>query len=530
VALLEDAAHLLRRAPIDTLLCHWIGSVPFAVMALMLWTQVTHPPVNDALGVAESFAAALLFLWMNCWRSVFASRLHRQLSGAVETPWDGRRVWRLVSNQALAAATKPLMLPIALASIFPFVATVTFYRYIPVLADSEELDAPAVIGKARRLARGESFQGWILQVLIVLLGLIAFVNVAVSFIILPEIVKMLTGFESAFTRTGPNFFLNRLFLLFAVLATWLVFDPFVQAVYCLRCFRAESVETGEDLRSGLRRIRATAATAAMLLLAIVAPVARAADAVAPPELERAVHQQMQSPEYNWRIPPPETAASKTPWIVLATDRAIKAVQAALKWVGKMIDRVLRWIFGGLGISPMPMGGQAPGTALHWSIRLLIVLAAALVALVAWRALRVRRKKPGTAAAPAVVTVRLEDEALTADRLPESEWLEMAERCLAEGNLRLALRAFYLANLAWLGRQQFLTIDSGKTNREFEMELRRKARQSPEARDLFGANVRAFERVWYGLHDVAEDDAREFRRRGEEIKARLAATMAAEVAA
>jgi hypothetical protein len=475
VSLLEDAAHLLRRAPLETLLCHWTGSVPFAVMLLVLWTQVTHPPINDAALAAETLAAGLLLIWMNCWRAVFAGRLHRQLSDAAETPWSGRRIWRIVANQALLAAAKPLTLPVSLAAVFPFIPTLSFFRYASVLADNEDLDPPALMAKARRISRGDPFQGWILQALLILLGLIAFANVAVTFIVLPQLVRLLTGQESAFTRSGPNFFLNRLFLLFVVLATWLLFDPFVQAVHCLRCFRAESVETGEDLRAALRRIRAAAVTAALVLLALNPTVARAADPVAPGDLEQAVRRQMQSPEYNWRIPPPESASSETPWIITATDRAIKGVQAALKWAGKMIDRLLRWVFGGLGLSPMPVGGQAPATALHWSIRLLIVLAAGLVVLVAWRALRLRRKKPGKAARPAAVAVRLDDEALTADRLPESEWLEMAERCLAEGNLRHALRAFYLANLAWLGRQQFLSIDPGKTNREFELELRRKAR-------------------------------------------------------
>jgi hypothetical protein len=103
---------------------------------------------------------------------------------------------------------------------------------------------------------------------------------------------------------------------------------------------------------------------------------------------------------------------------------------------------------------------------------------------------------------------------------------MAERCLAEGNPRLALRAFYLANLAWLARQQYLTINVGKTNREFEVELRRKARQSPEARELFSANVRAFERAWYGLHDVFEEDTHDFRQRAEQMKTLLAVEAAA----
>lgn len=526
VALLEDAAHLLRRAPLETLLCHWIGSVPFAAMLLALWVQVTHPPMSDLACAAESLAAALLLIWMNCWRSVFAGRLYRQLRGATEPRRSRGRIWRLVANQALLAATKPLALPVSLAAIFPFAATIAFYRSASALADSEDLDSLDLIRKARRLSQGDQFQGWILEALLILLGLITLLNVAVAFIILPQLIRMLTGLESAFTRSGPNFFLNRLFLLFVLAATWLLFDPFVQAVHCLRCFRAESVETGEDLRAGLRRIRSAAAAAVLVLIAMAPSIARASDSVAPGDLERAVRQQMQSPEYNWRIPPPESAASKTPWIITATDRAIKAVRAALKWAGNMIDRLLRSIFGRLDLSPMPVGGQAPASVLHWSIRLLIVLAAALVGFVIWRALRVRRNKPVKDRRPAAIAVQLDDEGVTADRLPESEWLEMAERCLAEGNLRLALRAFYLANLAWLGRQQYLTINAGKTNREFEVELRRKARRSPEARELFSANVRAFERAWYGLHDVFEQDTHDFRQRAEQMKILLAVEVAA----
>jgi hypothetical protein len=527
VSLLEDAAHLLRRASLDTLLCHWIGSVPFALMLLVFWNSLTHPPMADLACAAESLGMALLLIWMNCWRGVFAGRLHRQLSGAADRPWNLRRVWRLLANQAFLAATKPIMLPVSLVAAFPFARTVAFYRNASVLADREDLDPLAMIAKARRLARSDQLQCWLLQLLLLLLSLIVLLNVAITFILLPQLVRMLTGYESSFTRSGPSFFENRLFLLFVLGVTWLVFDPFVQAVYCLRCFQAESVETGEDLRAGLRRIRlAVAATAVVLMLAVPPVVARAADSVGPRELEQAVRQTMQSPEYNWRIPPPANAASKTPWIVQATDRAIAAVESAMKWAGKTIDRLLRWIFGGLNLSPMPLGGRAPAAALHWSVWVLIGLAVALTSWVLWRALVSRRKKPGVAAHTPIVPIRLDDEGLTADRLPEAGWLEMAERCLTDGNLRLALRAFYLANLAWLGRQEFLTIDPGRTNREFEIELRRKARQSPLARELFAANVRAFERAWYGLHDVLAEDTREFRQRGEQIKTLLSAEVAA----
>ncbi|HEY1338149.1 MAG TPA: hypothetical protein VGF59_11600, partial [Bryobacteraceae bacterium] len=273
VSLLEDAAHLLRRAPLDTLLCHWIGSVPFAVTLLVFWNNVTHPPLSDLACAAQSLAVALLYLWMNCWRAVFAGRLHRDLSGAADGPWNPARISRLVANQAFVAATKPIALPLSFLALVPFTGTLGFYRNVAVLADRDDLDPLDVIGQARRLERGGMLPSWILQLLLLLLWLVAIVNVAIAFILLPQLVRMLTGYESTFSRLGPGFFENRLFFLCVLSASWLLFDPFVQAVYCLRAFQQQSVETGEDLRAGLRRIRRAVAknvaAAAVLLCAIL---------------------------------------------------------------------------------------------------------------------------------------------------------------------------------------------------------------------------------------------------------------------
>ena len=97
---------------------------------------------------------------------------------------------------------------------------------------------------------------------------------------------------------------------------------------------------------------------------------------------------------------------------------------------------------------------------------------------------------------------------------------MAEECLRKAEYRLALRAFYLANLAYLGRREWIAIAPGKTNREYDIELRRRARAATEARDLFRANLAAFERVWYGLHQVDAAAVEEFRTRNARMKALL----------
>jgi hypothetical protein len=58
-----------------------------------------------------------------------------------------------------------------------------------------------------------------------------------------------------FSRSGWFFILNPLLWLLSLAVSWIAFDPFVQAVYTVRCFHSESVTTGEDLRAGMRRIR-----------------------------------------------------------------------------------------------------------------------------------------------------------------------------------------------------------------------------------------------------------------------------------
>jgi hypothetical protein len=199
---------------------------------------------------------------------------------------------------------------------------------------------------------------------------------------------------------------------------------------------------------------------------------------------------------------------------------IGGVKNVSSTVGDVLRRFFRWMFGNR--APLPQMGAPPAAGLHWSLYALtsVVVLAALG--IWWRKRRSTHKKADGEAARLASLIRLDAEDLTPDRLPEERWLELAEQCLREENFRLALRALYLANLAWLGRCEFLTIDPGKTNREYEWELKRRARAFPEARGLFAGNVATFERTWYGLHDVAREDIIAFRARIGQMKTILPA--------
>jgi hypothetical protein len=183
----------------------------------------------------------------------------------------------------------------------------------------------------------------------------------------------------------------------------------------------------------------------------------------------------------------------------------------------LIDRLFRWLRETIGpVDSQP--GVAPARGLHWSVYVLIGAALILVAAFVWRMRSARRVRPVAAVPTGPTAVQLDDEDLTPDRLPEEQWLELAGECLGRGDLRLALRAFFLANLAWLGRREFISIHAGKTNREYERELRRRARALAQTPDLFSANVTVFERAWYGMHEVTAGDIELFRNRVNEMKA------------
>jgi hypothetical protein len=498
IQVVEDAVHLLRRTPLDTWLLHWIGAVPFALTLLRFWNDALSPRTPDLRCAADALLLALLLVWMNCWRAVFAGRLRAALSGGVP---PRPQFANLVGAQSFLGATRLPAIVLSAIAMFPLNSTVSFYRYAATLSGYEDLPPRELMAKARRLAALQPGQGWtVLSFLAVIYVLVA-LNIAIALAIAPQLVRMLTGYESAFSRSGMYYISNPLFIMLSLAVTWIAFDPVIQAVYCVRCFRAESLETGEDLRADLRRIRMVPAT--MLL------------AVDPVALERAIHETMGAPEYDWRNPPP-VSNGRPGWFANLAEHIFNGIRIAFRVLGEWIDRLLKWLFRREQIEPA--AGALPKGGMHWSLYVLIAAVVLVAAWIVWRKLRARRAKRGTAPELGPVVVRLDAEDLSADRLPEESWYELGEQSLRDGNRRFALRAFYLGNLAWLGRRELLAINAGKTNHEYELELRRKARDLPRTRDLFGANVTAFERTWYGMHEVGAGDVDEFRRRITEMKA------------
>jgi hypothetical protein len=523
IDVLESAVGVLRQAGLSTLVVHWAGSVPFALAALVFWKHVTNPRLSDAACALYALALTAMLIWMNCWRAVFAGRVRRQLNGDSVLPRTRGELLRLIVVQSLACGTKLVVLPLTALIVFPLPGVIAFYRYAATLADRQEMDARATFARARQLARVQPEGSWLTIPLLLFLGLVVCLNMVVVIGAAPQLIRILTGYESTFSRSGAYFVTNPMFMMLVLSSTWILFDPFVQTVYCLRCYQAEARETGEDVRAGIRRLRESLQTpvaAVLTLLALTAVALPCRADVPPATLQKAAETAARGAEYNWRLPPPPAPLRDTPWIVSMTDRILASIRSFTDLVSRLLDRFFSWLGDQLG-GGAQQNGALPVRGMHWTIYALIALVALAGVVVAIRMVRARRaKEADDAAGDNVIPIRLDAEDLTADRLPEEQWLALAERALAEQNLRLALRAFYLASLAWMGRSEYISIHAGKTNREYELELKRRLRTFPEARALFGANVTAFERAWYGLHEVALDEIGEFRARMGQMKSML----------
>jgi len=484
--------------------------------------------------VLEAAGLALAFVWMKTWQSVFASELRARLSGDSCPPWTLRRLGDIAIVQCAIQPTALFAVPLALVMTVPFGWTVAFYHNTTVLAESGHIRQ--AVKNAYRQAQMD--QGQCIKILLILglFSLLCFINIAVGMAEMPYLLKSLLGVETSFTRSGLASVLNTTFLVVAAGLSWVCVDLLVKAVFLLRCFYGQSVSTGEALRVELRRLRTAnslplCGLAALLLISSATFGAEPAAtperpaSVSAAELNRSIDTTLQGREFLWRLPREQIVRddSQKGFVAKAFDAMLQASKEwynnVSRWIGKLIDWVLdrqsnRRDLGGAGGS---------GTGWISSLRILLVVSIVLVAAVLgvlfyrmWkRRSRVDDALVNAQAQPAVPN--LEDENVAASQLPEDGWLAMARDLINRGDFRLALRAFYLSGLAHLADRDLVSITRYKSNRDYEKELRRRARSLPELQNAFSENSLIFDCSWYGRHEVTDEVLARFQGNLERIR-------------
>ncbi len=517
ILILEEAVHLLRKAPLFLLSGYYIGTLPFILGLFYFWADMSRSADAKSYHAVASLGIALLYIWMKCWHVVFAARVKVSISGQPVPRWSLHRMLTLVTTQTLIHATAFFILPLAALVAIPFGWCYAFYQNITAEAITELDDLKTLCQKAWFQAKLWPRQNHMLLAIIFIFGVVVFLNLAGAIYILPHLLKKYIGVESMFTLSGSHV-INTTFWVVTIGISYLCMNPLVKTVYALRCFYGAALKSGDDLKTELKGLMPgrTGVAIGLFVVALFAgspipSIAIETHFASPEALDRSIDEVMARREFTWRMPreliaedektPKGPIASVVAWII---DKLGKGIKAVINWVDKLMD----WLIGLL-----PTGDRRTASSnANWitSVRvavfvLLIGILCALVYIL-WRSWMRRQNAQAEIVAAAVEsTPNLENDDTAADDLPVNRWLELARELTEKGSWRLAIRAFYLATLANLAENELITIEKFKSNREYENELHRRAHQKEALLKAFSKSREVFERVWYGMYEINRPD-------------------------
>lgn len=523
VELLEEAITLVRRASAKDLCCYYLGSLPFVFELLSFCSGVGAHAGTATRLISQSLLLSLLYVWMKCWQAVYAGRLLARLRNVPPTPSPPARL--AIVQASLQPWSLPVM-PVALLLTLPFGWCYAFFQNLTALGC--EGDTGTVLRKSRRQAGLFQAQNLLAITIFMLLYLLLFINLLAASFFIPFMLKTLLGLETPFTRSF-HFFLNPALLASLAAITHLLVDPLVKAAYVLRCFYGDSIASGADLLTELRFAQRKKFGKAILLLAGAALVTALAwspsSALADPvsaergrapeaaELDRAIVEVLERPEFAW----PSAGASKgaeKPEVPGFSSSLIDTSKKWLRQLGNWLGKLIRWLVENFMGDFREKGPDRKGNGHRWAVPLTMYLLTA--AILSWCGVamyrRFKRRKRGASPLPLQEegpAPDLGDDSVTAEALSTDRWLSLADELMKRGETRLALRALYFACIVRLSEAGLLTMDRTKSDRDYQLELLRRAYAIPSLREAFSENVALFQRSWYGSHEARRKDVDRF---------------------
>jgi hypothetical protein len=540
IEILEQSVNLLRASP-QALTIYLAGAIPFTLALLVfLNDMMLSPYAFDHLATA-SLGLAALYVWKNALQAIFAARLYRTLSPGVSNPSYSKHAvgplgfFRSLLNPFLIQCA---LQPVGLAIPLPFPWVIAFFRNVSMFA---AIGSPDAVRTARRQAALWTRQIWGVMLIVALTFLLLFLNLLAMIVLLPQLARSFLGIEGDFARLGIHI-LYPATLGVALALAWMAIDPVLDAVFVLRCFYGESIATGEDLRAALQK----ALLAAVMIVFLIGlgpqgaraqspagsaspaatpvatnpgetntPVTRAASddasSINPADLDRSIDEVIHSREFTWRTPHSGGEEAHGKWVGWVRG----AIDTVRRFIRNILDAIAKWL--NPDRETQVESGDRPVTRRMLELMTGLVLALIVGAAIAFF---LRRRSPVTkagAVTAAVAAVNLSDASLTADQLPESSWLRLAEEWLAKGDCRLALRALHLAGLNFLGERGLVSIRRWKSGLDYRREVERRARAKPEIPPAFSNNLALFERGWYGSRPVDREMVDTFAARLTEIR-------------
>ncbi|MFN7922045.1 MAG: hypothetical protein U0Q16_18220 [Bryobacteraceae bacterium] len=501
IQLIEESVDLLRDAPAEAWAFYLAGVIPFAAGLLWFAADMSRSLYARQRVFEYSLGITLLFVWKQICESWFLERLHAVVTGArASAP-----LWRISLRQAAVQPWSLLGLVLATLATVPLPHAVFFFRGFSLAA---VIEPERPMHRSWALARTEPGQAWVLFAVLAAFSLLLYLNLLIGVVATLMLSKSVFGVEHLLT--DPMVLLRSSTVHFGILlAVWACGDLVLGAATVLRFFYGDSVRSGIDIRSILRRaLPAAAVMAALMCLPLVA---------APPDqasLDKSIDRTLEQREFSWRMPSDEEPPEAMNWFL-----------RFVKWISDGINDFLEWLGERLRPDRTESGRErareGAGSSTQYLMIALALVAAGAVLFLYIRGTR-RQAEPTVAEATAAVTVDVTDESVLADQLEEDSWLRMADDLIAKGDYRAALRALHLSGLRFLSERRMVSIQRWKSGLEYHDELRRRSRHVPALGESFSSNLRLFELGWYSLHPVEPPMLDEFRRRLGEIRTQAGA--------
>lgn len=536
ISLMEEAFHLVRSSWADLAWRYYLGSIPWMLGFLYFVADMSRSSLAIRDAALASLGMGLLWAWKLRWQARYCEGLWRRLEGEGDARQSGsgqRRGASLAALWLMHAFRLPVLL-ISIVTVAPLGWVIAAWENAVVLTFTVDLGGRPLHSLASRSLRLSHFHwGRNHSILLIFLvaALVTWLNIVVTFLVLPNIADSVFGIESLFSTNPEAALGNTTFLLGTFLLVQLVLGPFFHGVYVLRCFSAESRSTGADLLGRLRRFRQERKQAEANLMApdriaialilvlgglfLISGVGQTAETSLTPESTRfqeEITKVLEQKRYQWRLPrrvlAPEIQAEHG-WLVQQVKEIARGTRRMAKTVWEWIDKTILKRMN-------ERGKRTPKTDIdpsQWSRGvssvISIILLLLLIALVSWLiAVYLRHQKGKKALAVGVTsqggdirTVNLASDDLLASQFAEDEWLSLAREQIARGEQRLAVRALFLATLAHLGERGMLRIERSRSNGDYRKDLRIRARTMSDLLRAFDENTLLFERVWYGMHKV-----------------------------
>jgi hypothetical protein len=549
--ILEEAFHLLRTVDLKYYWWLYAGLVPFAVALLYFTADQSRSSLAAQSILSASLMMALLYFWMRWCQSKFCEGLWETLSPGAREEKSPTEKMRSISAMLLIQAFHFPLLLVGSFFAIPLGWVLAAQQNFTILAATQNYhDRPlrSLFFNGMKHSHYDWAQNHGILLVMFVVSLFTWLNIVATCLMVPGFAKSFFGVESIFTISPAAAIMNTSFILGSLLLTWLVVSPMMKAAYTLRCFYCESRHTGADLLSRLAAssrarersvgspVDSSISRTALIALCFfslsslpvmsedVSPGVATGRPVSGEQFQESMSATLEQKKYQWQLSR-RSLEGEDPmqenWLTRRINEIAETTRDAFKKFADWLEEVFEKLTKDRKPASRKGTDIDPGFFNTIGSTLSIGLILLVSALAAWLVLILYRKYRGrdTVEADEVFdagSIDLQSEEIVASQLPEDEWMRLAREQIEKGDTRLAVRALFLATLAKLGEEDLLRIAKFKSNRDYRIELERKARKSEGLRSSFEANTKLFERAWYGWHPVSEEAVESFLRNHERI--------------